>query len=197
MVRLPSRADRQDQSGCEVNDAFRPRPVVGEAFSPSRNGPVWTSNSDLEIPERVRFQAVGIGAVCGEHACVDGCPISARASRVHAGRVTWPQNDGLPSHSIWSSPSTTKAVSVWGWKSSQPQRSSSHSESKTSSQAPTGSPFMNLHRIRGHSGLMALMGFDRQESIAFPIVSVEVGEVDFVIRHPFLRAIRIAESPGQ
>lgn len=95
MVRLPSRADRQDQSGCEVNDAFRPRPLVGEAFSPSRNGPVWTSNSDLEIPERVRFQAVGIGAVCGEHACVDGCPISARASRVHAGRVTWPQNDGF------------------------------------------------------------------------------------------------------
>lgn len=52
---------------------------------------------------------------------------------------------------------------------------------------------MNLQRMRG---LSAFMGFAGQESIAFPVVSVEDGGVDFVIRYPFLRAIRITESSG-
>lgn len=47
---------------------------------------------------------------------------------------------------------------------------------------------------------MGAMGCACQESMAFPIVGMEVGRVDkvgFVIRYPFLRAIRIAEGPGQ
>ncbi len=44
---------------------------------------------------------------------------------------------------------------------------------------------------------MASTGFAGQESIAFPVVSVEGGLVDFVICYPFLRAIRITEGSRQ
>jgi hypothetical protein len=40
---------------------------------------------------------------------------------------------------------------------------------------------MNLQRIRGHSAFMTFMGFAGQESMAFPVVSVDGWGLDFVI----------------
>lgn len=44
---------------------------------------------------------------------------------------------------------------------------------------------------------MAVMGFARHVSIAFPVIGIGAGGMDLVIRCPFLGAIRIANISGQ
>src|SRR5919205_3970729 len=87
---------------------------------------------------------------------------------------------------MWSSPSSTKFVSVCGWKSSQPHASSSHSESMNSFHGPSGLALMNLHRNRGHSSFMTFMGLTGQESIAWPVAVAGSWVVVVIVLYPFL-----------